>query len=362
MIIFNNVRRSSFILFIIFCLVSKSYTSSCRDVNNKPIDWFIIYKLPALKNSPNKLVRKGVGQVYMDSNNVNFQLLNISIAEQRGPVYYSLANIYSGKNVSTMYAMYNDQTPYETSEHYGHTKGVLNFDRTSGFWMVHSIPKFPPSPQNKYDYPKTATKFGQTLLCVTFNYSFLDQLGVQLRFNNPKIYNYSLPADMRKSNPNMVLALNGSSISDRPYFSVLELRSLQGENILSFAKNAHFNKDLYSNLVATRLQSNLMVEAWRNGRGGMDSECNMSYKVENIESIKLLEMSFNSTSDHSKWAIATSLPDFKRKRRTSTWTCVGDINRQVPEHQLKRGGGTLCLSLQAVWKNFKQMVTTVEQC
>jgi deoxyribonuclease-2 len=67
------------------------------------------------------------------------------------------------------YALYNDEHPYKTDSDtvHGHTKGVQLFDATSGLWLIHSVPKFPPA--DVYAYPITGTKYGQSMLCVTFD-------------------------------------------------------------------------------------------------------------------------------------------------------------------------------------------------
>ena len=43
--------------------------------------------------------------------------------------------------------------------------GVIAFDGTSGFWMIHSSPKFPPPKSGMYTW--SATDFGQTVLCIS---------------------------------------------------------------------------------------------------------------------------------------------------------------------------------------------------
>lgn len=54
--------------------------------------------------------------------------------------------------------------------------GVLMFDQSQGFWLTHSVPHFPPFPERNYSYPSTGKYYGQTLLCITYNYTQLPQI------------------------------------------------------------------------------------------------------------------------------------------------------------------------------------------
>lgn len=78
-----------------------------------------------------------------------------------------------------MYILYNDQDPDgKTVETGGHTKGVVIAGSTGGFWLVHSVPHFPPSPSKKwYSYPHTGRKNGQSFLCVTTSSDHIDVVG-----------------------------------------------------------------------------------------------------------------------------------------------------------------------------------------
>lgn len=41
------------------------------------------------------------------------------------------------------------------------------FDDESGFWLVHSAPKYPPSTNTSYSYPENAVDYGQHFLCIS---------------------------------------------------------------------------------------------------------------------------------------------------------------------------------------------------
>lgn len=75
--------------------------------------------------------------------------------------------------------MYNDQPPIgQTSFSSGHTKGVVIAREDGGFWLIHSVPHYPPDPKDgDYSYPKTGLKNGQSYLCITLPAKELEIVG-----------------------------------------------------------------------------------------------------------------------------------------------------------------------------------------
>ena len=128
----------------------------CRNHLNEPVDWFILYKLPHLSHSVDPFVANGTGYIYLDASSSldKWHFSSQSIASPLSLTGLTLAPIYSLKDFS--YVFYNDQPPnIPISLVYGHSKGVLAFeDQTqTGFWLIHSVPRFPPVIEQGYGYP-----------------------------------------------------------------------------------------------------------------------------------------------------------------------------------------------------------------
>jgi deoxyribonuclease-2 len=68
-----------------------------------------------------------------------------------------------------------DQTP-DNKEHTsnGHTKGGMGFDASGGFWLVHSVPRFPVATGGgaTYNYPEKEKEYGQSFICMSYGTSF----------------------------------------------------------------------------------------------------------------------------------------------------------------------------------------------
>lgn len=172
---------------------------------------------------------------------------------------------------------YNDEFPNGTTVFTGgHTKGVIVADGATGIWLIHSVPKFPTIPG--YAYPTSGTHYGQSFLCLSLSNEQMQKVGEQLIFNEPNIYYSRLPRVLSGRYPNLELAIEGKRRNISPYNNVVELETLAGKVFKSFAKSGKFEQDLYEDFVASSLDSNLLVESWRNGAGNMVSNCSKSEK------------------------------------------------------------------------------------
>ena len=359
---------------LILSLPRPGLSEVCRDAEGRQVDWWIVYKLPRRteakyhrkykRHFPRKQdwkrfrsnLKEGVAYAYLTSSLPDTQW-TMSPAAISDPSYIpgrTLAPLYSNSSSLTS-LLYNDEVPHgPTSFYKGHTKGVVMGSPASSLWLIHSVPHFPPFPNETYDYPATGHTFGQSALCLSLGSDQLDTVGKQLTYNYPNIYHASVPQWATRYK-NFVEASEGEHIRSAPYFNTAQLSTLAGESLTVFAKFTDFGKDLYADLVAPGLQVPLMVETWPRGPGKMPSRCSGRFIVENINEMDFTELEdddFKTTFDHAKWAISL---DKKRP-----WVCVGDINRMTTQEH--RAGGTACFWSHKVWKTFKKSVKGIETC
>ncbi|KAK2154751.1 hypothetical protein LSH36_258g01004 [Paralvinella palmiformis] len=261
---------------IIYCSIT------CRNQEGKSVDWFIIYKLPRIDESPIPMIRDGYAYYYMDVNAPKWTFGKVPINNTGQAVSHTLQQIYDNhKSKDVAYFLYNDETPSKSSSNsHGHTKGDVCFDKFSGFWLVHSVPKFPPDASVHYLYPESGSYFGQMFLCVTYKYSSLDEIGKQMAYIYPEIYDYNLPESFEAANPNLIPVVHGKHVASPPWNRSTTLVSEGGQKFTSFAKFTDFDADLYHDWVAPYYKSDIYVESWLNGIHPMSTNCTGKYKFQ----------------------------------------------------------------------------------
>ncbi|XP_050537440.1 cell-death-related nuclease 7 isoform X2 [Daktulosphaira vitifoliae] len=306
----------------------------------------------------------GTKYIYMDSNNPSWSYHNDIITENSA-IGHSVSQMYATskmQNDTLMWLVYNDEpTNGPTSEILGHTKGIVVGNKDSGYWLVHSVPKFPQLPyqNNSYTYPKTGIRYGQSFLCLSMQPQDLNNVGNQIINNEALVYGSHFGSHLQSIYPQLYNASIAHNVpsNNRDPVKLAYFNTINGFKVLSISKNRHFGKDLYEDLVTNIAHSNLYTETWLNSKDRFNSSCSNKFKTMNIKSIvmqniKGIKIWYKSSKDHSKWAIS--------ENSSNSLTCIGDINRA--HDQTQRGGGTVCIDSLSIWKQFQKLILDIEKC
>nr|XP_046248624.1 deoxyribonuclease-2-beta [Scatophagus argus] len=343
-----TLLKCSQIIVMSLCCTVCSANISCRNEAGEPVDWFIIYKLPRYKIGE---VGSGVDYMYLDSSVGSWQMSKFMVNTSQGAIGNTLNQLYMGKaykSNSSVYALYNDAPPIlDYIRGYGHTKGVLLFDRSQGFWLLHSVPHFPSFPERGYLYPSSGKVNGQTALCVTYQYEQFLLIAKQMVYLYPRFYNCSVPATFLADLPQLAQLCEGTKLPLASDKRVEQLFSIQGDKFVYFVKSERFVDDIYTGWVAQALDADLLVETWQTQGHELPSNCSLPKHTLNIKRIKLPgPVLFQSHYDHSKWCVSRLYED--------QVTCLGDLNRE--KAQMVRGGGLVCSFNPLIYKAFRQVV------
>lgn len=403
---FSNIVNCIIILGLVSSKQSLQATS-CQDENGKSVDWFIAYKFPLLPNHSHPL-NTGYGYSYIASPcapeadffgfywpspfrffkyaisvltlNDNYQsdrkpttgdhwtISDRLITDDQSAILKTLAPLYGSdsSNINSVY--YNDGPPTglrRGDAKRAHAKGVLALDESddSGFWMSHSTPQFPPPRDQPLEFHRNSVHFGQTFICISFNLKESGAPIVKHLINMyPMIYDsrlsdiiYTLLPDLR----DLPLRRNRRRKARKSPELRQVIKTISGQELRLYSKSDKFGDDLYSGWLDHDLNTNLLVQTWRRGSGGViDSTCPRNdYHVNNIEQLTVYghdsrNASWSYLDDHSKWAIS--------ENQQSGVVCINDINRM--RSQFQRGGGAICIRCPACWTIFRSTIADLEPC
>ncbi|XP_060934860.1 LOW QUALITY PROTEIN: deoxyribonuclease-2-alpha-like [Limanda limanda] len=318
---------------------------SCRDDDGNEVDWYILYKLPNMKDG-------GLSYLYMDESTSGWIRSRKTINSSSGTLAHTLKpllDFYVRKMEGFGYLLYNDQSPWKMAPaSFGHSKGVVMLDRRTGVWLSHSTPKFP-TYQNKDFWPKSGNANAQTFICVTYSYSNFTEIGLQLKYIHPYSFDYDIPTTFPREL--RCLTEKGCYPKKWPWARKATLTSVKGQTFSSFAKYTRFRNDIYSGLIVNVVKQDLYVKSWGKMRRPLNSTCSGPHHVYNVKKVKLPRtQTFNDTVDHTKWSVTAD----------RGWTCIADMNRE--ESQNSRGGGAICINDAVVGKAFYSLIRETEKC
>ncbi|XP_022662977.1 deoxyribonuclease-2-like [Varroa destructor] len=340
----------------------------CKNQHGKDVEWFIIYKLPKMRENGRSTFTPNGGELaYVDStmklSTKGFRLLKASAFDMKGnPFALTIADLFHGlKPKNSLYVVYSDQPPdpYNGTAK-GHTKGVVQFTKDGGYWLMHSVPRFPLNVlSKKFEYPESGRGNGQVFMCISLDGGQLPKVAAALIQQYPYIYESGAPESLLQVEN--VTAVITKKFVRRPKKPVLEgtLVGASGTKFRSFAKHQAANDEIYSKIIAPKLGVHMLVETWRNGIGGkLGPTCPLrGVTVTNMANVVIKfdngqQVVFNTTEDHAKWAVSN---DVKKP-----WFCNGSLNRMLSQYE--RGGQAICIWNKLVHRLFTNAVEKCQMC
>lgn len=320
---------------------------TCRDNQDKAVDWFILYKEPKLKT--------GLEYLYIDSATKWPPPVYENIKDPKGVLANTLRPFF--KLIRSMdpkfgFISYSDQPPgCSAKSDFGHSKGVVMVEKDqTGVWLLHSTPQFPFRRNKNKFWPDSGETNAQMFICVTFPYNEFSKIGKHLQSIRAFPFEHDIPDSFHQELQDAANWVQSDTPLNRPTFQ--ELKSSGHQIFRSFAKRQSEKPevgDLYYT-IAKELSSDVYVQYW-NCRED-DSYCGTDIKVSNVVT-KNTPLGTWDTSDHSKWCVA--------KDQNKHWSCVVDMNRAVTQY--KRRGGALCIvQNEQVQQIFLKFVGNSEDC
>jgi len=309
----------------------------CIDGNGDAIDFWYSFKYP-----------NGWDYAYM-AKDVKLDKAKDTLDSDESALTRTLSQLYE-KYESLSYAMWNDEDPSSKKDgHRAHAKGVVAFDGDSGFWITHSLPRFPAAASvGKPVYDGGSDRYGQSYQCITIDQDALSVLATAFDVDELAIYDSDDNANLGGDFKTWAIS---KKFSKTVKTKVTDITSAGGQKFTLFAKSKKWDDDLYDSLVAPHYKQALFTETWQNGVGKMHSDCTLDYKIQNVQTVDFpAKGDWKESQDHSKWVVSQNGAVF----------CVGDINRQTG--QAKRGGGTTCITNKEIAKQMLDLVGDVEPC
>lgn len=223
-----------------------AHAMMCKDDHNRPVDYWVALKHHSSAN------------YHIHTPHSELQLSPYTMGTASGALAHTLHGIYGYRNESLNRVMYNDQDDQsKVHQSHAHAKGVLVANTKEGFWLIHSIPRYPIRPseaRGRHYHILPSYTFGQSFLCLSLGVSDIDAVAFMLRINSVGVYDTHHGSSHLSGN--LSALIDGTKLQQNS--ATLPLTTLGGQRAIAFARQRDTKYgELYEDMVAPALKSHL---------------------------------------------------------------------------------------------------------
>jgi len=232
-----------------------------------------------------------------------------------------------------------------------HSKGGLVYDKEGGYFLSHSLPRFPLMIDDKFQktLPDNAGKFAQSWLCISINKENALSIASQLLIINPNIFIGVDEDKVDKDNETikkLITNRGDPKLADQDHITV---KSKLGKTFDIFSKSKRSEVLPWDEPIPSHFNDDFYVETWTKP-DRLPNECKNKNKIFNVFTLKFSSFEFGHDNEHSKWAVS-------KKKNIS---CFGDLNRTGTQKQ--RGGFSICFENEGLSRDMRASILTSEEC
>jgi deoxyribonuclease-2 len=309
------------------------------------VDWYSIFMIPK-SSSGTDTIAFG----YMDSTSTTMKYTQYKKGNFPPISMTSSIKLKSVKNVN--YFFWNDDTGGSVSSTKAHSKGALVYDKDGGYFLSHSLPRFPAIIKEEIsdDFPDNAGIFAQSWLCVSISKTEAIKIANELTITNPQVY-INVDEDMVDSPPNEIITklIKNRGDPKLPKEHQVSIESKGKIKFDIFSKSKEKNDLQWDYIVPSFYSDSFYSETWTKPER-LPNVCDQKYQVLNVLTLKFGKFEFAYDNEHSKWSVA------KKKNVI----CFGDLNRT--ESQKSRGGMVTCFENTKLAGAVRDTITDYEKC
>ncbi|KAG6441054.1 hypothetical protein O3G_MSEX001554 [Manduca sexta] len=328
----------------------------CRDNDNKPVDWWYIYKPPS-----------DVGVYFESGRNFSFITPDTSGRWQTSDRYIT-ANSMLQYTMSPLfrptYTDYLGMVAYadkqEDEEFPGSSAlGVMMADEMGGLWISHSVKGFPDLRRDRPTFPEQEISSGHMLMCMSLDLVTLNEVAASLRTVTPQIVDIKIPPAIQPFLPDWeYMTIDRIPLSSKPPFEfVTRKKSLRA---VMMVRSPGDKRCLYKSFARN---NGIVLDVYRHDLRRKPF-CDKGYSIRSIDAISLKypEKVFyiDNRTDRIGFAVSTAAHWQRRSSRSQQyWTCTSNVEGQ---DKTTKGGLILCVEDYKVWLTFDNLKIKEPEC
>lgn len=342
---------SAFLLLLSLTLIiSKPIDFACKDPNNNIVDWYLIMLLPSTAHPEKKLVYlyydEKTGSKQYDFDSKTFPPIRDT---------HTVDNLNPKDKVN--YFFWNDDTSTEdkssaASKTKAHSKGGLVYNKNTGYFLMHSLPRFPRrTADNKFvdELPDNAGIYAQHFLCISTNLDNNLKIVDTLNIINPQLIIKNGEEDNVTEEDSVSKLIKNKSDPKLEPFKITEITSNGKKKFTFFSRSKNEEKLQFDHHIPKFYEDDFYVETWSKPKL-LDPICDGLYKVMNVKSLKFGDIAYTNTQEHAKWSVSAK----------KEIVCFGDLNRT--DQVTVRGGSVVCIKDKKLAKIMRNAITDSDEC